>query len=221
MNISEFQTWLNAKGQNLVVDGDGGPKTRAAIMAVFTNKNAPKAEDEDFEACAERLGCSVKQMRAIAKVESTGSGFDKFGRPKILFERHKFWHATQGRFGNSDWSNPNAGGYDHDSWDKLCHAACQDPMAAFGSASWGAFQIMGYHALSLGYASPLAMAYVMTQSEADQIDAFARFIEANDLDDEVRAISVFPETNVPFSRGFNGKGYAKFRYHIRIAEAMR
>lgn len=221
MNIKEFQQWLNAKGQGLVVDGAGGPKTRAAIMAVFTNKNAPRAEEEDFRTCAEELGCTLQQMHAIAKVESRGSGFDKLGRPKILFERHKFWHATRGRFGVSDWSNPKSGGYDHDSWDKLCRAACQDPMAAFGSASWGAFQIMGNNAVALGYSNPLAMAYVMTQSEADQIEAFERFIKANELDDEVRAISVFPETNIPFARGFNGKNYAKLGYHIRIAEAMR
>jgi hypothetical protein len=60
---------------------------------------------------AKRLGVSARQLAAVAKVEAAGSGFDADGRPKILFERHKFHQFTKGEYSNSAFSNPVAGGY--------------------------------------------------------------------------------------------------------------
>lgn len=221
MNVAELQQWLNEHGQSVTVDGKGGPQTRAAILAAFANTDAPAVTDADIAGFASELGCTPKQIRAIATVESAGGGFTNEGRPKILFERHYFWRLTQGKHGQSPWSKPNSGGYSEDSWDKLCRAACQDPHAAFSSASWGKFQVMGAHWSKLDYRSPIAMAHTMTQSEGDHYEALIRYIKAFGLTGAVRDLSTNAEDNRAFARGYNGPAYERFDYHKKLARAMR
>jgi len=83
VNVSALQIRIGTEP-----DGKWGPKSRAALLDHFTNVNAPAVSDADIQAIAQRLGCTVKQVNAVAKVESAGGGFDKTGKPKILFERH-------------------------------------------------------------------------------------------------------------------------------------
>lgn len=221
MTLGEFQTWLNAHGAHLIVDGQLGPATRNAIVNVFTNKNAPAITPADLVILAERLGCTTKQLRAVAKVESGGGAYDMSGRPKILFERHYFHRLTEGRWSTCAFSNASAGGYGEDSWGKLIAASAKDAWAAFQSASWGKFQIMGAHWKALSYASPLEMAHSMVENEAAHYDALVRFVKANKLTDELSAISTDPATCRAFARAYNGSGYEKYRYHEKIAEAMK
>lgn len=220
MNAAELQAWLNAHGASIAVDGQCGPATRAAIEAVFANTNAPAVTPADIVGFAEAIGCTTQQLRAVAKVESGGSAFDTHGRPKINFERHYFHRLTDGKWSVSAFSNPTSGGYAEDSWGKLVAAACKDPWAAFQSASWGKFQIMGAHWKTLGYASPLEMAWSMRETEAGHYDALVRFVKAEGLSDEMRAISTHAPDNVAFAKAYNGPGYAKYSYHTKLAGAM-
>lgn len=221
MNIIEYQSWLNAHGASLAVDGVAGAQTKAALLSVFANKNAPAATNADIIQIAERIGCSSKQVRAVAAVESGGAAFDKAGRPKILFERHYFHRLTEGRWSVTPYSDPKAGGYMVDSWDKLAAAAARDPWAAFQSASWGKFQVMGAHWKALGYASPLEMAWALREDEVAHYDALARFVKVNGLADDMARLSTNAADNVGFARGYNGPGYAKYAYDRKLAEAMK
>jgi hypothetical protein len=222
MDVRQLQGWLAEHGQSIAADGLGGPRTRAAILAAFVNLEAPAVDESDIAGFAARLGCTPRQVRAIAQVESSGGGFTAEGRPKILFERHYFWRLTEGRHGFSAWSNPKRGGYSAmDSWLKLAFAACQDPEAAFASASWGKFQVMGAHAARLDYRSALAMAWTMTRSEADHYEAMVRYILAFGLVEEARALSTDPEANRAFAKGYNGPAYEDGGYHLKLARAMR
>jgi hypothetical protein len=220
MSPTEFQQWLNAHGQVVVVDGICGRQTRQAIIAAFTNPCAAAVTDADIAALADRLGCTVKQLRAVAKVESGGSAFDRFGRPKILFERHKFHSFTGGRFAPASFSNPKGGGYNEDSWEKLTHAACKDVQSAFAAASWGKFQVMAYHWDTLGYPSALEMAYSTVTGEAAHYEMLARYIEKNGLKPALQKLSTDPERNVAFARAYTGPAFRTFRYHTKLAEAM-
>jgi len=222
MTPQEFQSWLVVHGApGLAVDGALGPATRAAILAVFSNKEAPAATDSDMAAIASRLGGTVRQLKAVAAVESGGSGFDDEGRPKILFERHYFHRLTDGKWTPSIFSDPTSGGYSQSSWEKLTLAACRDVDAAFASASWGKFQVMGAHWKALGYDSPLALAWSCVGSEAAHYELLARYIEHNNLAGAFRAISADPETCRAFAAGYNGPGYRKFDYHSKIAARMK
>lgn len=219
MNTHELQLWLNARGASIAADGKGGPATRAAIPAVFANAAAQAVTDAQMTAIAGRLGCTTRQLRAVAKVESAGGGFDRQGRPKILFERHHFYRRTAGAHGVCAWSNSQGGGYDACSWDKLARAAMQDAEAAFASASWGEFQVMGGHALKLGYPSALDMAWSAVSGEAAHYEMLARYVDRFGLKRALAAISGDPETCRAFAAGYNGPGYRKFDYHLKIARA--
>jgi hypothetical protein len=220
MTPTELQQWLNAHGAVVTVDGDPGRETRAGIITAFTSNCAPAVTDDDIAHLATRLGCSVKQLKAVAKVESGGSAFDRFGRPKILFERHLFHRFTGGRFGQTAWSNPKGGGYNEDSWDKLTRAACQDVGSAFAAVSWGKFQVLGMHWDRLGYPSALEMAYTTVTSEAAHYEMLARFVEFNGLKEALKKLSTDPERNIAFASRYNGPSFRKFSYHSKLAEAM-
>lgn len=202
-------------------DGQFGPASKAALIVALTNRAAPAATPEDIADIASRLGATTAQLRAVAFVESSGGGFDMQGRPKILFERHLFFRQTQGRYGITPYSNPSGGGYTESSWSKLTEACAKDPDAALGACSWGKFQVLGRYWSDFGYASAWELAHSMTLGEAAHYELFARYIEHNNLGDELRAIDGDPETCRGFSSGYNGAGYRKFAYHTRIADRMR
>ena len=220
MNTLELQRWLGAHGQPVVPDGLCGSKTRAAIVAAFTNDCAPAITETEITALADRLGCSPKQLKAVARVESGGAGFDAHGRPKILFERHIFHRLTDGAWTPTIYSNPSGGGYNMDSWEKLAFAACKDADAAFSSASWGKFQIMGMHWSSLGYPSPIDMAYATVTGEGSHYDMLARFIEKNGLKRALAQLSTNAADNVAFASKYNGPAFRRFSYDTKLAEAM-
>lgn len=220
-DLKMFQRWLNDRGAHLVVDGMAGPMTREAVVDVFTNTNAPAATETEIAALAADLNVPPINLNAVARVESSGGGFDTAGRPKALFERHHFHRYTRGAYSKTIFSDPKAGGYSISSWLKLQQASMRDPMAAFASVSWGKFQVMGGHAFDLGFADPIELAWSTTRSEIAHYDLLRRFIVHNDLVPALRRLSGDPETCRYFARGYNGSGYEMGRYHTKLADAMR
>lgn len=224
MNIWELQISVGARA-----DGIWGRQSKAALIEEFTNLQANAISRSDLVAASQRLGCSLAQIEAVRVVESAGSGFDRHGRPKILFERHKFHRLTGGRFSPAPFSQSVSGGYTRDadgngiddSWDKLSAAIATGAVdAAFQSCSWGAFQVMGEWWDELGYPIPFAMAWTAVQSEGDHLEMLVRYIEHFGLQDELRSITSDPATCRPFAAAYNGPGYRKYRYDEKIAARM-
>ena len=174
---------------------------------------------ETLIAIATELGCTVPAIRAVAEVESAGSGFQADGRPKILFEAHIFSARTKRRFDAShpDLSSPSwnralyKGGAAE--WGRLNRAIALDARAALESASWGAFQIMGFNHLACGFGTVEDMVTAM-KTEAGQLWAFARFIRGNPA--MHRALKAHDWTS--FTRLYNGPGQVPV-YSARIADA--
>jgi hypothetical protein len=220
MNVFDLQRWLNEHGQTVVVDGLAGPMTRTAILNVFSNDCGAAVSDHDIAVLATRLGCTAKQIKAVAKVESGGAAYDSHGRPKILFERHIFYRLTAGKFPITSFNQSKGGGYDQDSWDKLTRAAAFDVDAAFASASWGKFQVLGSHWRALGYASPLEMAYSTVTGEAAHYEMLARYVDYFGLEQAIRQLSTNPADNEMFARLYNGPAFRKFSYDKKLAAAM-
>lgn len=182
----------------------------------FTGNPAPLS-DEDYERAAKKIGCTVAAVRAVAQVESRG-GYFSDGRPKILFERHKFHKFTGGKFSqaHSDISWPGAGGYKGGTaeYDRLARAIKLDRTAALKSASWGAFQIMGFNHAMVGYDDVESFVAGMVESSGKQLDAFIAFIKASRLDDELIRLDW-----AGFARGYNGADYKRNRYDEKMAAA--
>ena len=220
-----------------VLDGQSGLVEVETAAALGLNR-------ADFDWAAAKLQCTYAQIRAVDEVESGGGWFtdvradilalDGEGGfltgphlPKILFEAHKFDEFTGGRFRGSHPNLSSAkwnaalyvGGQAE--YGRLHRAMQLDETAALKSASWGRYQIMGFNHRLAGYGSVQAFVAGMKESERKQLEAFVSFILNSGLGDELRRVSNVHADCVPFARGYNGPGYAKNDYHVKIAQAHK
>lgn len=190
------------------------------------NPNPPKSTKADIIAAANRINVEPAALKALSDVESRG-GFNGDGTPKILFERHKYWQALTAinwftkrneiAAKYPDICSQSTGAYNaRPQYEKLRIAATLNWDAAHESASWGAFQIMGYHWKALGYESIRDFVTRMYVSEAEHLEAVCRFIKSNGLDKALRN-----KDWAAFARGYNGIGYRKNDYDNKIAKAYR
>src|SRR5690606_26373222 len=88
--------------------------------------------------------------------------------------------------------------------------------AAYCSASWGAFQIMGYHYESLGYKSINDFVAKMDEHEREHLIAFGKFLEANNLITHLKN-----KDWAKFARGYNGPAYKLNKYDIKLEKAYK
>lgn len=218
----------------LVADGIVGPKTLLALAGADCSRLLGNAT---LVAAAKRLGVDVATVYAVNEVESAGAGFLDNGKVKILYERHVMHARLCLVRGEGDDSaaliaradaiaakQPNLvnrapGGYaggtaEHQ---RLANARYIDALAANESASWGAFQIMGYHAERLGYASVDEFITLMQRSEADQFEAFVRYIEA----DAALLKALKGKKWAEFAKRYNGPAYARNLYDVKLERAYQ
>lgn len=177
--------------------------------------------EADYQDAADKLGCDVATVKAVADVESNGTTHWNDGRPPILFEAHWFAKLTDGRFNDSHpaisspvWNRSlyRGGGAEYV---RLEEAKALDESAALQSASWGAFQIMGFHFRRLGYATPQEFVQDM-QTTSGQLAAFVRFIEA----DPRLKRAIREKDWQSFETTYNGGGF-NGAYAVKIEAAYR
>jgi hypothetical protein len=183
---------------------------------------AKRLTELDIPRVGRLIGVGEDEIRAVIEVETSGGGFDGQGRPKMLFEPHRFFAELgpgQKRTAaeNSGLAYPKWGEkpYLADSYPRLALAMKIDANAALRSCSWGLGQILGSNHRSAGYASAGDMVEAFCDSEAAQLEAMVRFIETENLDDDLRR-----HDWSGFARGYNGAGYATHGYHTRLAAAF-
>lgn len=202
----------------------------------MTQAYPPKISDMNYVQAAKRLRCDVSSIRAVAEVESRGDGFVWFDhteqpewRPKILFERHVMCKRYEDKYGydktieqikhHPDIINTYTGGYiggasEHK---RLKKARRLDKNIGLESASWGIFQIMGYHWRQLGYKSVVDFVLTLSTGEPAHLEAFVRFIENN----ETLLTAIRAKDWRLFARTYNGRNYAKNKYDIKMGQAER
>jgi len=183
---------------------------------------AKRLEDIDLPRIGMLLGVGEDEIHAVMDVESRG-GFDKQGRPAMLFEPHVFWRLLKGD--PAKQSKAVAAGvarpkwvrdYPPDSYPRLATAMAISPGLALMSASWGAFQIMGFNYALAGYRSVEAMVADFAEDEEAHLQAMATFVLRSGLDDELRN-----HDWRGFALGYNGKEYAKNGYDRKLEAAYR
>lgn len=241
MNIKELQIWVNDKIEErdlpilkIRPDGVWGPASRKAFLEVFRNKKAESITQEQLKNIAILLGdTNTNRIQAVAKVESSGSGWSNDGLVKILYERHYFFKFTKKIIeiaGLGFLSNSKYGGYTldinknsiNDSWEKVSHAIAYNLDGALQSFSIGSFQVMTIYWEKLGYKSPLDMIYQCSLSEYEQYKCLANYIlKVANLKKAFLSISSDPESCRAFAKGYNGALYYKGEYHIKIANAYK
>ena len=230
--VEEFQL-VN----NIVADGIVGPKTWQVLylhsndyLSVSTNRFI---EEIDLINAAEELQIEVAAIKAVNEVESRGMGFvNDF--PVILFERHIFWKRLK-VYGqdpnllqtneNKDILNTKPGGYKSSLKEikRLKRAQLIHKQAALESASWGLFQIMGFHWKALGYENIEDFVERMKSNEVQHLQAFVRFIQKNNLASKLQLRTGQEQLSLDnftrFARAYNGKNFADNRYHTKMLSA--
>ncbi len=184
---------------------------------------AVRLVDLDLPRAGKLIGVGEDEIHAIMEVESRGAGFDKTGRPVILFEPHIFWKelgpgrkrdaATRAGLAYPRWGTKP---YPKDSYPRLMDAIEIDERAALRSTSWGLGQVMGFNHVAAGFDTVQAMVAAFCDSEEAQLDGMIRFIDASGLGDDVRR-----HDWRAFARGYNGAGFDKNRYDKRLAAAFK
>lgn len=183
---------------------------------------AKKLDDIDLPKLGALIGVGEDELHAFLDVETRGSGFDSLGRPMMLFEPHVFYKeapkdkrqtAVNQGLAYAAWGSKP---YPKESYTRLAQALLIDETAALKSASWGLGQIMGFNHKAAGYDTVQAMVKAFMEDEEEQLKAAVNFIKANKLDDELRA-----HNWSGFARGYNGPGYAKNKYDVKLAEAFK
>lgn len=183
----------------------------------------------DYKKAAIDLGVEEAAVKAVASVESNGSGLIKDDQgnliPKILFERHIMFRRLRDftPIKSADMAakypdivNPKAGGYkgglgEHE---RLQRAVLIDRNTALESASWGSYQILGMHWKSLGFNSVQEFVN-KAYSEQGQLELFVRFIKANPAIHKALKNKDWEE----FSKRYNGPNYKINNYHVKMKEA--
>jgi len=197
-----------------------------------------KITREDWDKAAKKIGCEAEVLMAIGKQESgklaaLGLGaFDKWNRPTILYERHKFSAFTNGRYDAAhpeiSAPTPYEAGTHRDakkvasddgkhyglfSWQylKLASAYALDKESALKACSWGKFQIMGESFAACGKATARDFVTAMCISERDHLDALVGFCNTN-----IKAALIAKNWKA-IASGYNGPGYRKNQYDTNIA----
>lgn len=221
----------------LVVDGEVGVKT----WTLLNEKTKPAQVlgdkflgEQDLRDFAQIHQLELAAVKAVNEVESSGKGFLVDGKPKILFEGHVFWNQLKERGINPSLiSNPSNSDVLYPKWtkthyiggpreyDRLEKAASllPDPKvreAALASASWGSYQIMGFHFKKLGYASIQEFVDQMYLHERNQLEAFGRYISAFGCITHLRA-----KNWAKFANCYNGLLYAQNKYDIKLEAAYK
>lgn len=228
--VRDFQ-----KNNDLVVDGVVYTKTWTTLInkapVDLTDMQRKFLQEKDIDNLAARLDLEPAVIKAVNSVESSGRGFFIDGRPKILFEGHAFWKQLQERgydpasmqagFENvlyPSWTKKYYYG-DKREWDRLAKAIsistnADIAEAAYASASYGLFQIMGFNYKLSGYDNILGFVADMKEDEGIQLNAFGTFLESNDLTDLLK-----DHQWASFAKRYNGPGYAANKYDVKLEKA--
>jgi hypothetical protein len=244
--VEELQRTIKSKGIDIEVDGKFGPATERHVIALQTRLGLVAdgrvgektllafqglvvpgtLSQQDMVDAAAILKVPVAAIMAVSEVESRGRGFFSNGLPAILYERHIMARRLRTRAvdptpfirQSPDIVNTSPGGYvgGVGEYNRLYTAKSIHREAAQESASWGAYQIMGFHWDHLGFASPNEFVEAMKEGERNHLMAFVRFIQA-----DRRLLNAIRSTDwKTFASIYNGPNYHINNYDVKMAKAF-
>lgn len=196
-----------------------------------------KLTDSDYEAAAKELDCEIEVIKAIEKVESGGkTGFDNNNRPLILYEKHVFARNSSDKYNDKYPDISSKNGYklkkkgdsiavdileknyyaanSSANYKRLAKAYQLDRDAALKACSWGKFQILGENYKDIGFKSVSEMVSAHVKGQKGHLKAFIGFIKSKKLQNSMKS-----KDWAGIAKGYNGKGYKKFKYDERIKSA--
>jgi len=228
--VKDFQS-----KNKLVIDGEVGIKTWTVLLEKTKPADSIQSkflDEKDLINFSKTYGLELAAVKAVNEVESSGKGFFVDGRPKILFEGHIFWRQLKERgLDPNQLSNPSNEDILYRSWTRKYYLGgtneysrlekastlSPDPRvkeAALASTSWGSYQIMGFHALKLGYPNVQAFVSEMYIDESKQLEAFGRYLATFGCLAHLKI-----KNWAKFAKCYNGPAYAQNKYDLKMAKA--
>lgn len=174
----------------------------------------------DIPHLAYRIGVDEDHLRAFLEVEAASRGYDRHGRPRMLFEPHVFYRnlsgadrdeAVRAGLAYRRWGERP---YPSDSYPRLVEAMEIDESAALMACSIGLSQVLVENHEMVGYDTPQEMWQAFMDDEEEHVEAMVNYILATNIADDLAAGRW--ET---VARVYNGPGYRKHNYHGRMAAA--
>lgn len=182
--------------------------------------------DADFAAQSAKHNIGEAELRAVAQVEAPKGPYDENGLPTILFEGHWFHKFTEGKFDAEHptisyptWTKRFYTGSNTREHGRLAEATALDREAGLKSASWGAFQIMGFNHKDAGHDTIQDFVNAMYESPGAQFDAFMSFLKKYRGGILLPALREHRWAN--FAEAYNGSGYAANKYDLKLAQAYK
>ncbi|CAM3843717.1 N-acetylmuramidase domain-containing protein [Agrobacterium radiobacter] len=191
---------------------------------------AKRITDIDIPRIAHKIRVGEDELHAFMDVETSGSGFDAQKRPKILFEPHVFYRNLTGKqrddavkqgLAYAKWGEKP---YPADSYPRLKKAMAINETAALKSTSWGLGQILGENHEMVGFSTVQGMVRAFMEDEAVHLEAMVDFLVSAKIDGELRKLAALKRKTTAADcekivSVYNGPGYKKNRYHIKMAAA--
>jgi hypothetical protein len=184
-----------------------------------------KITDQDIIKAAKEIGVEPAALKSIAITESNGDGFYPDGKCKILFEGHIFWQQLikdgvdpkqlQAQYPNiiyPTWDKTKYFGGEKE-WQRLTQALTINTDAAYKSASYGMFQIMGFNFKACGCADITEFVSAMCQSEINQLRAVVSLISSNNW-----LIYLKNKDWVNLALHYNGPKEKDNNYDVKLAQ---
>ena len=180
----------------------------------------------DVGKAAKQIGIETAVLLAFLEVEAAGRGFDNLNRPKMLFEPHIFWRKLSGQLRSAAASLGLAyarwkRNYPKESYTRLTKAIDIAEEPAFLSASYGLGQIMGFNHKSAGHSTAKEMFETAKQGEREQLIQLVTLMKSWGMAEMLRSGRDYtnPDNWRKAAKKYNGGGYAKHGYHIKMAHA--
>ena len=189
-----------------------------------------KISAEELSSIANKSNLDAAAIKAVSYIESgpEHTGFICPGTPIVHLEVSMFKKMLQkGGYDVAQLSNDHPEAFGPLRKDKYGSAVLAQK-AQFDSATaindslakictyWGMFQIRGSNWKQCGVPSVDAFVKEMSESETSQLELFVRFITNTGLHEYLKT-----RDWESFARAYNGIGYAKNHYHIRLEQAYR
>ncbi|MCB0482670.1 MAG: DUF3380 domain-containing protein, partial [Flavobacteriales bacterium] len=205
------------------IEAGGNEVAEQKTEAAKSDTTKGDTSKPDYNAMAKELGVDKNVLKAIASVESSGSGFTEDGKPVVRFEGHKFKKYLKENgfdvaklekenpdliYGYSESKSKNHGYSEYEKAMKI------DPESAMMATSYGAFQIMGFNYEAAGFDSVEAFAKAQSTT-AGQVKGFINFAKSNSKRLQAMKDKNFSE----FARLYNGEDYAEWKYDTKMQNA--
>lgn len=183
-----------------------------------------RCSDAELAAIARQNGLKPSRLFALRAVEAPRGPFDGKNRLTILWEGHIWWRyipqklrakAQAKGLAWPRWGDVSYGNYEKQY--SRFDAAMKIDSSAMMAASYGSFQPMGFNHKACGFTSAGQMIEAFKTGEVEHVKAALAFIRSipKMWDALVRGLWKV------FARFYNGAGYAKNRYDVKLAAADR